>query len=388
MTVAHAGDLAALAREGSVRLFLQFGGQGAGWFTELAEHWADDRARPVIEACLDAIDEELPFVDPAVLPSGLDARAWLTDPAAVPDRRYLSLASVSIPLIFVTQMACVRRLLVEGPSADELLAATVAASGQSQGLFPACALAAGAFAGSGDQTLRSFAKYAFFIGSRSQEAYPLAEATEEEMELSMAATGDPAATPTPMAAVAGGDAPDLERRVRRFNAQVPATDRIHLSLRFADDRLVLSGHRRALAEFGARHAADFRGAGVKYVWVRTSCPFHSPLMDGARARLEADFARVRFRVPGRALAVPVRSCADGRNLQYDQDLARTLHLDAVIRALDWSAAVDPAAAEEVTHVLDFGPGAETRHRTRRLLEARGAAKPVLAARKLLADSAV
>jgi malonyl CoA-acyl carrier protein transacylase len=381
-------ELAEQARSGQAAFFLLFGGQGAGWLADLRGYYEDPVLRPVVEACVDAIDEELRFVDrETVLPLGWDVVSWLRDPARTPDSRYLSLASVSLPLIFVAQAACVRRFASRGLPESELLGATVGMSGQSQGLFPACMLALHGYAWEAEETLRTFAKYAFYIGARSQEHYPHLEPTEEELELAVAAAGDESVVPTPMAAVAGADVDDLEARLRRFNGKARPVDRVHISLRFGDDRVVLSGNRLALAEFHAQHATDFASRDIKFVYVRTSCPFHSVMMEGTRPALEADFARIGFTFPGQALAVPVHSCHDGRNLQTDRDVALTMHLDAVVRPLDWQAAVARAGTDAVTHVIDFGPGAETRHRTRRLLEARGCPRPVLSAKRLAAAPA-
>lgn len=377
-------DLRALvddAADGGAGLYLTFAGQGASWLPELRQCAEDDTVRSVIDTCLDAIDEERGFVDnDIVFPLGLDVPAWLRDANAAPPRRYLSRASVSGPLVFVTQVARLYRLHAAGVAPAELIAASRAVSGLSQGLITACMVA---LMGGEDEErlLRTFAKVTFYLGARSQEVYPYQDATEEEVELASLGRADREVVPTPMAAVVGVPAEELRARVARFNQKVRAAHRVHVALRLSRDRSVLSGHRRSLIAFHAWNAGYLAWCRATFQYVRTSCPFHCDLMASAAPRMEADLSRIGFRFSGRDLRLPVYSLHDRRNLQYDANIASGLHLDVVVRPLAWSYAIVPALQGGITHVLDFGPGAENRHLIRQSLEAERNGKPVLSARK-------
>ena len=377
-------DLIEQARDGRAGFFLVFGGQGAGWFEELRGYYADASLRPLLDLCLQAMREELACVEGSVaLPHGFEVDAWLTDPTTLPSPEYLAYVGVSVPLIFMTQLAAVRKLGEHGLHMTELLRHTRGASGQSQGLFAACLHALGGGATPYAEAVRQFAKFVFYLGVRSQEAYPFIQPTPDEVERAAAVSTWRNNQPTPMVAVVDAPRDDLERRVRQFNSKLPSDRHIHLSLRFSPTRVVLSGHRRSLIEFNAQHHSYLVENAIKYVYVRTTCPFHSRLMEPIRPLVEADFARIGFSVTGSDLQVPVYSGYDGRNLQDDEEASIGLYLDALIHPLDWRLALRPIAEDaSITHVIDFGPGTESRHLSQHALTHLGVRKPIVSAATL------
>lgn len=383
-------ELVAAARAGEARFFLSFGGQGAGWFDELRNYFADPRLRPLLESCLEAMREELPYVDvDRALPHGFQVERWLEDPSTLPSRDYLVLVGVSVPLIFLTQLAAVSRFTDFGLELGQLLRYTRGASGQSQGLFAACLHALGGSAARRAEAARQFAKFLFYLGARSQETYPFPRATGEEIERSAAVSTWRNGHPSPMVAVVEGKGngarADLERRIRHFNSKLSCDRQVYISLTFSSSRVVLSGHRRALIDFNAEHRSYLLEHDIKYVYVRTTCPFHSPLMDPIRPVVEADFARIGSGLSGADLQVPVYSSYDGRNLQDDEEATMGLILDALIHPLDVRLALRPVCEDsEITHVIDFGPGQESRHLIGHVLADLGCAKPVVSAARLLA----
>ena len=381
-------DLIATARAGEARFFLSFGGQGAGWFDELRTYFADPYLRPMLEWCLDAMREELPYVDQAqTLPHGFDVERWLEDPSSLPSPEDLVFPGISVPLIFMAQLAAVRRLADHGLELAELLRYTRGASGQSQGLFAACLHALGGTASRQAEATRQFAKFVFYLGTRSHQTYPFPHATGEEVQRSAALSTWRNATPSPMVAVVQGKAncAHLEQRLRQFNSKRAGDRHVYVSLTFSPSRLVLSGHRRSLIDFNAEHRDYFLDGDIKYVYVRTTCPFHSPLMTPIRPIVEADFARIGFGLSGAELQVPVFSSYDGRNLQDDEEATTGLYLDALIHPLDLRLALRPVCHDSrITHVIDFGPGQESRHLTSHVLAELGCPKPVVSATRLLA----
>ncbi len=377
-------ELLQSARKDEARFYLLFGGQGTGWLKELQGYFQDPSIKPLIDLCLEAIREELPYLEPGVaLPYGLDVETWLMDQSRVPSPEYLSCAGVSVPLIFITQLACVWNLHTYGLDLTELLSRTGGSSGQSQGLCTASLISLGLTGSAFDEAVRKFAKLLFFIGTRAQEIYPFIEPTEEERERSSAVNDWRNTSPTPMVAIVGADYNAIAAQVSRFNSKVAPDKRIHISLNFSKNRVVLSGHRSSLIEFNAWHRTYFADNGIKYVYIRTTCPFHSAMMEPIRPQLEADLARIRFEYSGSELKIPVYSFYDGRNLQDDEQIAINLYLDVLINRLEWRRALEPVLDDAITHVIDFGPGNENQHVSRRLFEEMGCDKPIFSARTML-----
>jgi malonyl CoA-acyl carrier protein transacylase len=377
-------DLITAAREGEARLFLSFGGQGAGWFDALQKYYANPALRPLLQTCLEAMREELPYVDRAqALPHGFEVDAWLQDPSTLPSPDYIGLVGVSVPLIFLCQLAAVRELAEHGLELVELLRYTRGASGQSQGLFAACVHAMGGDSLQQIEVARRFAKFVFYLGARSQRTYPFPYASDDEIDRSAAVSTWRNSLPSPMVAVVGCDRLELEKRLRQFNTRLPADRQISVSLTFSSSRVVLSGHRRSLIDFNAEQRTYLLENDIKYVYVRTTCPFHSPLMEPIRSMVEADFARIGFGLFGADLRVPVYSSFDGRNLQDDEEATTGLYLDALIHPLDLRNALRRVRDDRlITHVIDFGPGSESRHLTTHVLAELGCTKPVVSAARL------
>jgi malonyl CoA-acyl carrier protein transacylase len=378
------GQLIEQARGGEAGFYLLFGGQGAGWLEELRVDFAEPTLRPLVDRCLQAIREELPYLVPGVaLPKGFDVEAWLTNPSNIPSPEYLWYSGVSVPLIFITQLVTVQRFCTQfRVELPELLCYTRGISGQSQGLFAACLHALGGSGSALQAAISTFTKYVFYVGARAQETYPFVEPTNEEVERSAAVNTWRSTRPTPMVAVIDAPQAELEQWLRRFNSKFPPDRRVQVGLTFLANRVVLTGHRRSLIEFNTWHQRDFAELAIKYVYIRTTCPFHSRLMEPIRPLVEADFARIAFRHAGSDLRVPVYSFHDGRNLQADEEIATRLYLDALINPLDWRLALQPAVADSrITHVIDFGPGAENRHISRQVLDSLGCSKPVIAGRR-------
>jgi malonyl CoA-acyl carrier protein transacylase len=383
--MSHIQNLIKDARKGKTRFYLLFGGQGSGWLKELQGYYQNPHLKPSIDMCLDTIQEELPYLDLGVaLPYGFDVRTWLMDPSTIPSRDYLFCSGVSVPMIFITQLACLWNLQHHGCNIEELLGYSHGISGQSQGLFTASFLSLSWSSPAYDKLLRQFTKYVLYLGARSQEVYPFLEATAAERERSAQVNDWRKQTPSPMVAVVTTHGNAIEQHLRRFNSKVTPDRYIYVSLRLSSDRLVLSSHRHSLIEFNSWYRPYFAEHGIKYVYLRTTCPFHSAFMQSIGPRVEADFARIRFGYPGSALRLPVYSFYDGRNLQEDEEISRKLYRDVLINPLEWRRALEPIQGDDaITHVIDFGPGTENQHISQQVLRDIGCNKPILSAQTLL-----
>ena len=165
---------------------------------------------------------------------------------------------------------------------------------------------------------------------------------------------------TPMAAVTGLPAEEL----RALAEDSP----VHVALANSGRSHVLAGDPAGLAGFRARHARRFADTGVRWAYLRSTAPFHTPLLHAAvRAALE-DRHLMTSTLTGDRLALPVYVADAPVNLQDRGDLLPDVLAHAVCRPLDWPgtvrAAIDGCRPDRI---VDFGPGPSARVFTRESL---------------------
>ncbi|OOL29455.1 hypothetical protein GQ85_25850, partial [Rhodococcus rhodochrous] len=134
---------------------LAFGGQGAPWLSSLEELSRDNGLEPVLT---ELVNEATALLAPVahdlvvVRPSGFDPIAWMLEqevadedetPVSGPSESTLTSAAVSLPGVFLTQVAALRALANQG--LDVTAQAPAAVIGHSQGVLAVAATeAAGA----------------------------------------------------------------------------------------------------------------------------------------------------------------------------------------------------------------------------------------------------
>lgn len=379
MELAASTQLRDVIKGGRAGFFLSFGGQGASWFKELSGYYRDASLRRFIHLAFESIEEELPRVGCSVaLPQGLPVRRWLAGEEPLPPWEYLYCAGVSVPMIFLTQLTFIEKLKREGVDISELLAQTVGVTGYSQGLVTACVVGLGLTGSDYLDAVFRYIKYVFYLGIRSQEAFPFTEPSSVERERS--GSVNELSVPSPMAAVIGGEQDEIVARVRSVNNRLPADKKIYLCLYNSPAVKVLASHRSSLIKFNECNRDYLQTNQIKYIYVKTTCPFHSPLMEPIRPRIEADIARLGFSYPGHALSVPVYSFYDGRNLQGDEEIVIKLYLDMIINTLNWELAITPAVrSAHVTHLVDFDSSLFTMKLTQNILKNLSCEKSVISA---------
>ncbi len=371
-------DLFQQAADGKAKFFLQFGGQGSPWYKEVVNYWNNDpEVKKVLEVCVKALEEEHDTVaGTAGLPDGMPIRKWLDDPESLASEDYLSCASVSIPMIQMAQLAHFENLHLKGYDKGKLLDYTAGATGHSQGVITSSLAALGL---TGDDYLQAAAlymKYVLYVGVRAQEEYPFFAANADEVAKSaeLGAKG----TPTPMVAVLGGDHDNAKRMMDEVNADLPDNEKIYISLYNSPSNRIMSSYRGSLIKFHEKHKAYMEENKMKFVYIRTTCPFHCPLMDDIGKRIEPDIERIGFKFTGKDLKVPVYSFNTGDNYQSDDKLPMTLYGDMAIKVLYWDKAVQ-AVDGNVSHILDFGPGKTSQRLSQDTLKEMGREPTILAA---------
>ncbi|MGP4110404.1 hypothetical protein ACTWP5_05740 [Streptomyces sp. 4N509B] len=166
---------------------------------------------------------------------------------------------------------------------------------------------------------------------------------------------------TPMAAVQGVPAEELRELV--------TGSPVHLALANSARSHVLAGDPADLAAFRASHARRLTEPGVRWAYLRSTAPFHTPLMEPAvRAALADRSLFMTFPLTGELLAIPVYVADAPTNLQHRHDLLAEVLTHSVSRPLDWPGTVRAAIEDcRPDHVVDFGPGPSARMFTRQSL---------------------
>lgn len=344
------------AANGRARFYLQFGGQGTFWFNEFNRYYQEPGMKRFFDAVISSIEEELPRIGNTVgLPEGFAIRSWLENPATRPSDEYLETSVVSLTMIQATQLAHFEWLSLNGFPKSELLRYTYGITGHSQGIITACLIG---LAKDGDEyyrALSAFMKYILYLGVRCQEAFPYFAATESEIKDSEKLE---AGHPGPMAAIIGDDENFVSETVAGFNEQLDKEHQIYISLYNSPTNRILSSHRRSLIEYYKYNKQLFEEKKFRFVFIPTTCPFHSPHMNKVRDLFPSDIKYLNFHYEGKDLAAGVYSFSDMRNMQGDANLEDTMYVEMAIQTLYWEKAVTPAIGS-ATHVLDFGPGKTT-----------------------------
>ena len=155
---------------------------------------------------------------------------------------------------------------------------------------------------------------------------------------------------TPMAAVLGVPNEELHELV--------AGSPVHLALANSDRSHVLAGVPSDLAGFRARHAPRLSEPGVRWAYLRSTAPFHTPLLAPAVQAALEDRHFMTSPLTGDRLAMPVYVADAPVNLQHRDDLLPDVLAHAVSRPLDWPGTVRAAIENcRPDQVVDFGPGA-------------------------------
>lgn len=339
------------------KLFLQFGGQGSPWLKELSKLYAEPALSQFFEVTFQTLEKEYnrskshPYYT-----HGLDLKSWLASPDTAPAEEYLSSAVVSVSAIFITQVANYHFLTLNGYSTKELIATAVGTTGHSQGIIGATLIALGK---EGDEFLKAysdFLSYIFYFGLRAQQSYPTLVVPDDIIAKNLE-NGDK--NPAPMVAVIGYSREELEERVGRANQVLGlrGKETVYISLFNTPDSMILSALPSSLLKFRTFFKPEMDERKCKFVYLRTSAPFHCPFMNESWGIFEKeDVPYLHFPYSGSDLKIPVYSIYTGENLQSESNLRDRLFKTVLIEPLHWDKAVKVVLENPaVSTILDFGP---------------------------------
>jgi [acyl-carrier-protein] S-malonyltransferase len=146
-----------------------------------------------------------------------------------------------------------------------------------------------------------------------------------------------------MAAVIGLGYPEARDALAKLQAEP-----VYLANYSSPQQVVLSGTAEALA----KAEAVFKGAGARrFIVLKVSGPFHSPLLEEARRGLAEALAGYTFADPVR----PVYSNVTGRRIASGAE-ARELAVRQVVSTVVWVEEEAGILADNVQRCLEVGPG--------------------------------
>jgi malonyl CoA-acyl carrier protein transacylase len=362
------------AKAGQAKFFLQFGGQGAPYLKELQKLYAEASMKPYFDVAVSAIEAAAKMVEGTIAhPEKVEIRKWLAEPDHAPSDDAMSIAGISLGLIQATQFAHYEYLHQQGFDRAEMLKHTVAASGHSQGLIAASFTALCLEGKAYYDAVYKYIQYLFLMGVRAQEVFPYIYATADETAKSEALG---AKAPAPMVAVLGESHATIEAWVKEFNG---AEKKLFVSLYNTPNNRIISGARADLIAFHERYKAEFEAKQIKYVYLRSTCPFHCELMTPILEKFKPDLAKIGFDFKGSDLKFPVYSFWNGDNLQNEAELGMRMTDDLMVKTLYWEKSMLPVKNDKsITAILDFGPGKTSQRLSMDTLAGLGHEVPVYA----------
>ncbi|TGK50575.1 ACP S-malonyltransferase [Leptospira kanakyensis] len=367
--------------QNSQKFFLQFGGQGSPYLKELVKLYAEPELKEFFETSFKTIAEIAARDGKSpLLNEGFDFKSWIENPDGAPSEDYLARAPISVPGIFMTQIANYVLVSKRGYPTVELIKATGAVSGHSQGVIASALVGLGKDGADFLKAYSDFLKFVFYLGFNGQKVYPNFVVSEEVVKENEA-NGDK--NPAPMVAVIGYTKDELEERVKKTNDSLglKGQDTVFISLYNTPDSMILSALPSSLLAFRKQWKAEMDEKKFKFVYLKTTAPFHCPFMETSLDKFNAEDASVvPFPYTGADLKVPVYSIYDGHNLQKDGNLRDILFKMVLIEPLYWDLAIAPIFNDSaINTIIDFGPSVVSQRLTGGHLKAKNIEKQSLCA---------
>ncbi|KAI9736207.1 MAG: beta subunit of fatty acid synthetase [Cirrosporium novae-zelandiae] len=358
------------ARDGDAKIYTIYGGQGniEEYFDELREVYTTYTSfvEDLIQDSADLLQSL--SQDPRaekLYPHGLDVMGWLNDRDAQPDTEYLISAPVSLPLIGLVQLAhyavACRTL---GQTPGDVTEGFRGTTGHSQGIVTAAAIATADSWESFEKASRKALTMLFWIGSRSQQAYPKTSIAPVILQDSLE-HGE--GVPTPMLSIRDLSVKAVNEHIDATNQHLPEGRHIAISLHNSARNFVVTGPPLSLYGLNQRlrkvkaptgldqNRIPFTERKVRFVnrFLPITAPFHSPYLQPAYTHVIEDLGDMK--IAAKDLLVPVYDTNTGKDIRDSgkdnvvPDLVRMITHDLV----HWEQATEFPNA---THVLDFGPG--------------------------------
>ena len=360
------------ASEEKASIYSVFGGQGniEEYFDELHEIYTTypSFVEDLIHSSADLLQSLSHDPEASKLyPKGLDVVRWLQDRDSQPDTDYLVSAPVSFPLIGLVQFAhFMVTCKVLGREPGEVLERFNGTTGHSQGVIAAAAIASATSWDAFDKAVKDALTTLFWIGLRSQQAYPRTSIAPSVLQDSIE-NGE--GTPTPMLSIRDLPQSAVRSHIDATNQHLPEDRHISISLVNSARNFVVTGPPLSLYGLNLRlrkvkaptgldqNRVPYTQRKIRFVnrFLPITAPFHSQYLSSAYDRIMEDLEDIE--IPAKSLAIPVFGTRTGEDLRKtsaaDENVVPALVRMITHDPVDWEqATVFPGA----THIVDFGPG--------------------------------
>lgn len=366
----HDSALLRAADDEDASIYTVFGGQGniEEYFDELREIY--ETYRPFVGDLVQSTAELLqtlartPEAD-KFYSKGLDILGWLDDKEKQPDTDYLVSAPVSFPLIGLVQFAHFQvTCKALGKTPGEVNERFSGTTGHSQGVVTAAAIATATSWESFARAAKDAITLLFWIGMRSQQAYPRTSLAPSILQDAVEA-GE--GVPTPMLSIRDLSRAQVQEHIDATNQHLPEDRHVAISLVNSARNFVVTGPpislhglnlrlRKVKAPTGLDQTRiPYTERKVRFVhrFLPITAPFHSHLLAEASEKILKDVKDIK--ISSGSLTIPVYDTNTGEDLRHSEneniitDLVRMITHDPV----NWEQAT---VFQDATHILDFGPG--------------------------------
>lgn len=296
---------------------------------------------------------------------GLDIMRWLERPETTPDNDYLIYAPVSVPVIGLIQLshfAVTARLL--GKTPGQLRDYFAGATGHSQGLVTAVAIASSdSWESFFENSVKAITIF-FYIGLRCQQQYPHTSLPPSVLEDSVA---EGEGKPSPMLSIRDLSQDEVQEFVNSTNKHLPEEKHIVISLINGARNMVVTGPpqslyglnlalRKAKAPTGlnqGRVPHSERKLRFSSRFLPITSPFHSPLLTGVTEIIVNDLKKANVEFTAASLSIPVFDTFDGTDFRQSKGSVISRVIDLITHLpVNW----ETATRFSCSHILDFGPG--------------------------------
>ncbi|KAL2001695.1 hypothetical protein VTN02DRAFT_1387 [Thermoascus thermophilus] len=358
------------AAEEKASVYAVFGGQGniEEYFDELREIYTTYPS--FVEDLISSSAELLQSLsrEPEAIKSyskGLDILQWLHDRDSQPDTDYLVSAPVSFPLIGLVQLAhYMVTCKVLGRQPGEILERFSGTTGHSQGVVAAAAIATATTWESFGKAAKNALTMLFWIGLRSQQAYPRTSLAPSTLQDSIE-NGE--GIPTPMLSIRDLPRAAVQEHIDATNQHLPADRHIAISLVNSARNFVVTGPPMSLYGLNLRlrkvkaptgldqNRVPFTQRKIRFVnrFLPITAPFHSQYLSAAYDHVLEDLKDIK--ISAKELAIPLYDTNTGEDVSKlgDENIVPALVRMVTQDPVNWEkATVFPGA----THIVDFGPG--------------------------------
>lgn len=359
------------------KLYALFGGQGNtdDYFEELREIY--DTYKGLVSELIAKVADRLNYLVKTtedadkIYTQGFDILTWLNSPDQTPDQDYLLSVPVSCPLICALQLchyAITCKVL--GMAPKEFVGYLKGATGHSQGLVTATAIATAGDWESFISCSLNAVSLLFFIGARCLLTYPRTTLPPTMLQDSLE---NSEGRPSPMLSVRDLSIEQVEKFIQQTNSHLPPEKHIAISLVNGPRNVVVSGPPESLYGLNLALRKVKAPAGLEQSRVPYSerklkfsnrflpifAPFHSHLLEEATGLIIDDVQNFNKRddpiiFDTKNLIIPVLDTFNGENMQKLSEKSVISHVVKCITQfpVHWETATD----FESTHLLDFGPG--------------------------------